>query len=427
MDVKRWWTLALVALVAGGAAAQSSPSYPDLNGQSLTVMADWTGPSQSNFEAVLKRFEQLTGAKVTYTPVGKDLATVLGTKYAGGNPPDIAVLPQPGLLAHFADQGALQPIDSVAGDLVDQNYAPVWRQLGTVNGTLYGVWFKAANKSLVWYNADIFQQAGVTPPKTWEQFMQDAQQLSDYGVKPFSIGAASAWTLTDTFENVYLNSAGPDMYMKLTKHEIPWTDPSVIKALTYMKQMWNHDWIAGGVAGAMETNHPQGVDKPFLDPPQAAMYRGADFGATAITHDTKAELGKTAKFFDFPSIDGSKPSVMGGGDVAVMFKSSPASEALIRYLASPESATVWVELGGFTSPNRGVKLADYPSPILKASAQALQDAAVFQFDMSDQQPPQFGSTSGQGEYQAFQTFLQTLDVNQTAQDLEKAAAAAYKQ
>ena len=57
-------------------------------------------------------------------------------------------------------------------ELVDSNYAPVWRELGSVDGKLYGVWFKAANKSTVWYRTDLFDAAGVKePPETWEEFL----------------------------------------------------------------------------------------------------------------------------------------------------------------------------------------------------------------------------------------------------------------
>ena len=60
----------------------------------------------------------------------------------------------------FARRGFLVPVDDVVGDLVDEYYAPVWRDLATVDGKLYGVWYKAANKSVVWYNTNIFAEVG---------------------------------------------------------------------------------------------------------------------------------------------------------------------------------------------------------------------------------------------------------------------------
>ncbi len=64
-----------------------------------------------------------------------------------------------------------------------------------------------------------------------------AQTISDYGVAPYSIGADVGWPLSDLFENIYLRTAGPDMYDQLAQHEIPWTDQSVKDALTVMGEM----------------------------------------------------------------------------------------------------------------------------------------------------------------------------------------------
>lgn len=415
----------VLALVLGLAQAQDL-DLPDLSGQSVQVTAVWTDASQESFEAVLEEFESRTGANVTYTPAGGDIGTVVGTRVEGGNPPDIAVLPQPGLLSEFARRGSLRSLEEIAGDLVDANYAPVWRELGSTDGTLYGVWFKAANKSLIWYNADLFEQAGVEAPETWEEWMDAAETLYAFGVPPFSVGGGSAWTLTDWFENVYIRSAGPELYDQLLNHEIPWTHDSVVEALEILAEVFDDpDMLAGGVQGTLEANHPTGITRPFLNPPQAAMAYGADFSAGAIANETDAELGGTARFFPFPSIEGSPPAVVGGGDVAVLFTDNPAAEALIRFLASSDAAEVWAPRGGYTSPNQGVDAGLYPSDVVRESASALQNADVFRFDMSDLQPSAFGGTTGQGLFGQMQEFVRNPDPEATAQELEEAASEAY--
>lgn len=418
--------LAVAATLTLSLAYAQDLDLPDLSGESIQVTAVWTDTAQDSFEAVLEEFESRTGADVTYSPAGGDIGTVVGTQIEGGNPPDIAVLPQPGLLNEFAERGSLRAVEDLAGDLVDSHYADVWRELGTVDDTLYGVWFKAANKSLVWYNADLFDQAGLEPPETWDGMLEAAETMSAFGVTPFSVGGGSAWTLTDWFENVYIHSAGPELYDQLTAHEIPWTHESVVTALETLGEVFgNPDWLAGGVQGTLEANHPTGVTRPFLDPPQAAMAYGADFSAGAITNETDAVIGETAQFFDFPSIDGSPPAVVGGGDVAVLFTENPAAEALIRFLASPDAAEVWAPRGGYTSPNQGVDASLYPSEVLRNSAQSLQNAEVFRFDMSDLQPSEFGGTTGQGLFGLMQEFVRTTDAEGIAEELERAAAQAY--
>jgi multiple sugar transport system substrate-binding protein/alpha-glucoside transport system substrate-binding protein len=406
----------------------TTTSTLDLSGQTLEVAGVWSGAEQANMQKVLDAFSQKTGAKVTFTSTGDEIATVLGTRIQGGNVPDVALLPQPGLLAQFAKDGSIKPVSAEVEAAVDANYAADWKKLGSADGKLYGVWFKAANKSTVWYNTALFDSAGVQPPKTWDEFMSAAKTLSDSGVPAVSVGGADGWTLTDWFENVYLRSAGGDMYDKLTNHEIPWTDPSVTKALQALAQLWSqNNLMAGGSSGALQTDFPTSVSQVWADSPKAAMVYEGDFVAGVIGDSTKAKVGTDAKFFDFPSVDGSGPSVVGGGDVAVAMKDSPGAMALLAYLASPEAAEIWAKIGGFTSPNKNVDLASYPDDTTREVAKGLTSAETFRFDMSDLAPSAFGGTKGAGEWKALQDFLRNpSNIEGTQKQLEADAAAAYK-
>jgi len=405
--------------VAGG--------LPDLTGQNVEVAAVWSATEQANFQKVLDAFADQTGATVTYTSTGNDIATVLGTRIQGGNPPDVALVPQPGLMTSLVQQNALQPIGDVIGSLMDANYAPVWKDLGTVDGTQYGIVFKAANKSTIWYNVEAFTQAGVQAPTTWDELLSAAKTLSDSGVVPFSVGGADGWTLTDWFENVYLRTAGPDMYDKLTTHAIPWTDPSVTTALTTLAQIFGESaWIAGGNSGALQVDFPTSVTQTYASPAAAAMVYEGDFVAGVITGETNAELGTDANFFPFPSINGSPTSAVAGGDTAVLMKDSPGGKALLQFLATPEAAEIWVKLGGFTSPNKNVPATSYPDPVAGAAAQDLANAEVARFDMSDLAPPAFGGTPAKGEWKGLQDFLANpSDIQAIQQQLEAEAAQAY--
>jgi hypothetical protein len=118
---------------------------------------------------------------------------------------------------------------------------------------------------------------------------------------------------------------------------------------------------------------------------------------------------------------------MGGGDIVAMLKDTPATRALIKYLATPKAATIWAKRGGFSSPNKGVPATAYPDELGRKTAVALANASVFRFDMSDLQPAAFGATAGQGEWKLFQDFVSSpTDVNGIASKLEAAAAKAYK-
>lgn len=430
----RWTFLASLAVMTLVAAAcRAAPEQPpeqqvDLTGQTVEVAAVWgegTGEEQ-RFREILDAFEENTGATAQYTSTGDDIASVLGPRIEGGEPPDLAILPQPGLLIDYAGQGALVEIEDAAGDEVDANYAPVWRELGSVDGTLYGVWFKAANKSTFWYNVNVFNNAGVEPPTDWEGLQSVAQTVSDSGFTPYAIDGASGWVLSDWFENIYIRVAGPEGYDQLTTHEIPWTDQTVKDSLAvFAEVVANEDNLLGGTSGTLQSEFPNSVTQTFADPPQAGMVYEGDFVAGVITSETEAALGTDADFFNFPSIEGSAPAVVGGGDVVVLLTDTEAGRALIEYLATPEAAELWAAQGGFTSPNQNVDLSVYPDDITRRSAEALTQAEAFRFDLSDLQPAAFGSTTGQGIWGLLQDFVRNPDVDKTSQQLEQAAARAF--
>ncbi|MEE1937840.1 extracellular solute-binding protein [Streptomyces sp. TRM 70361] len=431
--------LALTAAACGGGdddggsgddsqKQQSTVELPDLKGQNLQVAAVWTGPEQENFRKVLDEFEERTGATVSFVPTGDNVATFIGSKIEGGAPPDVAMLPQVGVLQQFAEKGWLKPVDEATREQLDKNFSAGWRDLGSHDGEQYGVYYKAANKSLVWYNTTAFENAGTSAPETWDAFIETARTISDSGVPPVSVGGADGWTLTDWFENVYLSQAGPEKYDQLAAHEIPWTDPSVEEALSTLGELFGEDeLLAGGNEGALRTEFPKSVTQVFADPeaPQAAMVYEGDFVAVNIA-DTKSEIGEHAQVFPFPAVGDEQP-VVSGGDAAVALKDTEGAHALLTFLASTEAAAIWAEQGGFISPNKELDTSVYPNEALKAIADALIAAGDdFRFDMSDQAPAAFGGTKGQGEWKALQDFLRNpSDVAGAQRALESAAAKAY--
>ncbi|OIJ99553.1 ABC transporter substrate-binding protein [Streptomyces monashensis] len=406
----------------------STVSLPELNGTTLEIAAVWTGQEQGNFKQVLAEFEKRTGAKVTFVPAQDPIINFLGSKIAGGQPPDVAMLPQPGAIKQAVRQKWAKPLGPDALKELQKNYSQGWQDIGKVDGKQYGVYYKAANKSLIWYNAKVFANAGAKEPKTWKDLLTTAQAVYDSGVTPFSVPGADGWPLTDWFENVYLSQAGPAKYDQLTQHKIKWTDPSVRQALQTLAQIWGKkDYLAGGQSGALQTEFPASVTQTFTggDQPKAAMVYEGDFVQVNIG-ETKAKVGTDAKVFPFPAVGASAP-VVSGGDAAVILKDSKAAQALVTFLASPDAATIQAGLGGYLSPNRNVPISAYPNEVQQKIAKALiASGDDFRFDMSDQAPQAFGGTPGKGEWKDLQDFLRNpSDVAGTQAKLEKDAAAAY--
>jgi hypothetical protein len=425
-----------IALSAAGCGSGSSSSSgstpatggPDLKGQTIQVAGVWSGDEQKDFQKVLQVFEQQTGATVQFTSDGDQLPTVLQSKIAGKNPPNIAFIAQPGTIAQFVKEGALKPLSADVQQAVSQHQAAAWSKFATVNGQPYGVYFDASDKSIVWYNNKAFSSLGATPPKTWADFVTLSGQLADSGVTPMSIGAGDGWVLTDWFEQIYLQTAGVDNYNKLGAHKIPWTDPTVTKALQVLGQYFGNDrYLAGGRSGALQTDFPTSVVNAFEATPKSAMVYEGDFVATAIQTSTKSVVGTDAKIFPFPQVGASAPGVETGGDAAVAFTDDKATMALLKFLATPAAGTVFAQTGGFLSPDKDVPLSAYPNDIQKTMEQQLLGAGSnIVFDMSDLAPPAFGATKGSGEWKDLEDFLANpSDINGAEQKLEADAMKDY--
>jgi len=430
---KRWLVFALLvgvlAFVAAGCGggddeAGGAEGSEDVTGE-ISVMAIWAGEEQASFQAVADGFMELyPNVEVKYTSGGDNLAPLLSTAVEGGNPPDLAAIGQPGLMVDFAEQSAIQPLDDLRDAIVD-NFGESAADVGSVDGTQYGILFKGSNKSTIWYNVASFEEAGVEPPEDWEGLSAAAETIKAAGITPYSVGVDVGWPMTDLFENIYIRSAGVDMYNQLARHEIPWTDQSVKDALAIMAEVvGDSENLAGGTEGALETQMPDSVAKVFSDSPEAAMVIIGDF-APGVTETTlEPETGYNV--FTFPSIEGSGPSVVGSGDLFVQFKDSPAADAFLEYLTTPEAAEIWAARGGFSSPNQNIDLDVYPDELTRTLAGALSEAEAFGFDMSDLQPSAFGGTPGAGLFKHFTDFVANPDdIDGITEKMEADAAKAF--
>ncbi|MGW6261132.1 ABC transporter substrate-binding protein [Streptomyces sp. NPDC055085] len=424
--------LALGATACGGSPTATESNDKPLRGQTITVAGVWSGSEQKNFQKVLDAFAKKTGASTQFVSTGDNVSTVIGSKIEGGKAPDVVMVPQVGVLQQFAKQGWLKPLSKAAEQSVDANYADVWKKYGSVDDTLYGLYFKAAHKSTVWYSPQALDQAGVKPPTTYDAMLKAGRTISESGLAAFSVGGQDGWTLTDWFENIYLSQAGPEKYDALAAHKIKWTHPSVVEALTTLGKLFkDKELIAGGQKEALNTDFPGSVEKVFGPKPDAGMVYEGDFVAGVAKDQFSRTIGEDANFFPFPAVAGGKAPVVSGGDAAVVLKDGPNQEAAMRfmeYLTTPEASAVWAEAGGFLSPNKKLDLASYDDDVTRATAKSLIEAGnSVRFDMSDQAPAAFGGTKGAGEWKILQDFLRNpADAKGTAAQLENAAAKAYR-
>lgn len=376
----------------GADADEGEGAAPSFEGTTVELFGAFVDVDADNFAAAMADFEERTGINVDYQGSG-DFVTLINTRAAAGNPPDIAFFPTPGLIGDFVGQGYLQPLPADVAAVADENYISSWLDLGTVDGELYGLAYKASVKSLVWYSPSDFADAGYSIPETWDEMMELTAQIADDGVAPwcmgFESGEATGWPGTDWIEDILLRQAGGEVYDQWVANEIPFDDPRIVAAFeTFGEIALEPSYVLGGAPGILTTFFGDAQTPMFApDGPQCYLHRQASFYSSFLPEGVV--VGPDADTFAFllPPIDPTVGTpVMGGGDFAVAFADRPEVMEVMRFLATPDSGVEWARRGGFVSPHSTFDVSNYPEGIDLAAGQALADADLFRFDGSDAMP-----------------------------------------
>ncbi|HOW01977.1 MAG TPA: hypothetical protein PLY19_11005 [Rhodoglobus sp.] len=147
----------------GGEGCEAFADYGDLSGKSISVYTNITEPEDQQYLDTFAPFEECTGATVDLES-SRDFEAQLTVRIQGGTPPDIALIPQPGVLASVVRSGAAKPAPQSVVDNVDQYYSADWKAYGTVDGTFYAAPSGAFVKSIVWYSPTVFSANGYEVP-----------------------------------------------------------------------------------------------------------------------------------------------------------------------------------------------------------------------------------------------------------------------
>ncbi len=398
------------------------------NTTSVDLLCVWTGEEQASFKAVVKPFTDKTGITVKIEAT-RDLNATLTTRIQGQNPPDIAVLPNPGKMQQLAQQNHLVSLDNFLDmNTIQQQYSKGWIDLGSFNGKLYALFYKAANKGTIWYSPKQFQANGYQIPKTWDELIALSDQIAKSGKYPWAMGvssgAASGWPGADWIDQIFLNLNGPDLYDQWVAHKIPWTHDSVKNAWKMFGQIvGGKHYINGAPQSILSTGFQEASYLPFNTPPQAYMYYLGDFTEGFITSQFKsAKAEEDFNFFPFPVINQQYANALtGGADVVTVLTNNDAVKQLIQYMATADAQAIWVKRGGFTATNLQVPESAYPDAVAGASAKALASAPIFAFGADDLMPSQVedafwkGVLTYIGDQSQLDSILNTIEgVAQTA-------------
>jgi alpha-glucoside transport system substrate-binding protein len=412
----------MVALIAGMANAQElkfppgqdtkfnwksydefKAAHADLKGQSLTLFGPWRGEDEVLFNSVLAYFNAATGVSGKYSSSENyEQQIVIDTQ--AGSPPNIAIMPQPGLLADLAPKGLLAPLGKETEDWVKTNYGSGedWIRYGTYKGKdgkqgYFGFPFKADLKSIVWYVPENFEEAGYEVPKTMEELIKLTDQIVADGGVPWCIGlgsgGATGWPATDWVEDMMLRTQKPEVYDKWVSNEVKFNDPAVVGAIEEFGRFAKNDkYVAGGVPAVASTDFRDSPKGLFDIPPKCYLHHQASFVPSFFPPDK--EVGVDADFFYLPTY-ASKPElgtpVLGAGTMFSITKDTPAARAFIEFLKTPIAHEVWMAQTSFLTPYKGVNLDAYANDTMKKEGELLTKATTFRFDASDLMPGKIGA------------------------------------
>lgn len=211
------------------------------NGEDVIELTYWTTSTNlTDFELSLQQkfMEEHPNIVINNVIREGDPGNDFYTAVAAGNAPDI-VLVSYTMMEQYMAAGILEPLNDYFDAWEDkENYDPIYVDMFTRDGNLYGLvsWSAAF---YLGYNKPLFEAAGITePPKTWEEAYEDAILLADPANQVIGYGLLTGqWT--EWFFQYYVWQAGGDLTRENEDGtiELTFTDPAVIAAGEYYKEL----------------------------------------------------------------------------------------------------------------------------------------------------------------------------------------------
>ena len=394
-------------LIPGGYYEQALAGK--FKGTTVIMDGPFSSGDQPKFEASVKDFETKTGIKINYVG-SKQFESEIAIRVDGGNAPDIADFPQPGLLATFVKKGKVIDVSTfLPADYMKKQYAQSWLDMAMKTGPngpiMAGVWARYNGKSQVWYPKAAFDKAGYKVPTTWDELMALSDQIVKDGDTPWCIGiesgAATGWAMTDWIEEVMLRTTSPENYDKWVAGTLKFDSPEVNNAIDIITKIWfNDQYVYGGRKSIATTNFGDAPKPMFQTPPKCWLHVQGNFITTFFPQGLKP--GVDYDFFYEPPIDpkyGSPYEI--AGDIYGMFNDRPEVRAVMEFFTRAESLKTWMAAGGALSPHSDQDLNWYGDPMEKKIAALVLKSSTVRFDASDLMPGAVGSGSEWKEMTAF--------------------------
>jgi alpha-glucoside transport system substrate-binding protein len=412
------------ALVLSGCSGGGGSGGGGGDDGTVEISGAFTGDQATAFQADLDTWSETSGIDVKYNG-SNSFQTGIVTQVKGGQAPDIAIFPQPGVLKSLISDG-LKPLDDIV-DVADVTSDEVTGlpDVAKVNDKTYGLAYSINVKSLVWYNPAAFTAAGYTVPTTDEELTALSEKIiSDGAGYPWCVGIASqgsnGWPMTDWIEEYVLRYGGLEEYNKWITNDVKFDSPLVKQAAEKVQETILSDGaVNGGGTAIASTDFGAAGNNLFVSGKSAGqcfMMRQGTFITGFFPDDIQAQIaaGDTTNINAFPlptPADAETSATLGGGDLVGAFNDTDNVKEVVDYLVGKDFGTngYATDWSAHLSAHSEFPADQYASPFQTVAAAAVADSEVFGFDASDQMPGAVGAGTEWTNLTAWTAGQSTLD------------------
>jgi glucose/mannose transport system substrate-binding protein len=214
----------------------------------------WTGGGDSEGKlALLDLFEQEhPGVEIIDSAIaggaGTNAQAELANRLLANDPPDSY---QRHAGKELLDDISADKVEDISSLYDDEGWRDVFPasllDLITVDGKLYSVPVNIHRSNVMWYNPAVLEEVGIAaPPKTWSEFLEQADKIEAAGKTALTIGPT--WTQEHLLENVLLGELGAEAYSGLWDGTTDWESQEVIDALDVYTEVLSHSNINSAAA-----------------------------------------------------------------------------------------------------------------------------------------------------------------------------------
>jgi len=304
----------------------------------VTFGSNYSDPQpKAAFAALCTAATSKTSEKITINTADHNTFQNNISNYLQGTPDSLATWFAGYRLQFFAAQNLLSPIDDV-WDKIGGNFNDAAKSLSKgLDGHYYLVpiynypW-------VVFYNKSTFSSKGYTVPTTWDDFIALAKKMQSDGLVPLAFAEKDGWPALGTFDIINLRVNGYDNHIKLMKHEIPWTDPSVTAVFNQWRELLQY--CQNGANGRLW----QDAAKTLENKQAGMMFQGSNQVAANYAASNLDDLD----FFVFPEINPAygtdyMDAPTDGFILPKKGKNAGSAKKVLEYIGTPDAETTFLQ------------------------------------------------------------------------------------